>query len=68
MAVTVKVTERTSNGIGFGSALTLLFICLKLVGIINWSWWWVLSPAWIPITVFGVVALVAAVLICISRR
>jgi hypothetical protein len=25
------------------------FIILKLCGVINWSWWWVLSPLWIPI-------------------
>jgi len=27
--------------------LTTLFIYLKLVGSIAWSWWWVLSPIWI---------------------
>jgi len=29
--------------------LTVLFIGLKLVGSITWSWWWVLSPLWIGI-------------------
>jgi len=33
-----------SGGIGFFGALTLLFIGLKLGGVINWSWFWVLSP------------------------
>jgi hypothetical protein len=28
----------------FLSILTLLFITLKLTGLITWSWWWVLSP------------------------
>lgn len=32
----------------FLGALTLLFIGLKLTGYIMWSWWWVLSPLWIP--------------------
>lgn len=32
---------------GFASALTILFIALKLIGIIEWSWVWVLSPLWI---------------------
>ena len=27
--------------------LTVAFIVLKLCGVINWSWWWVLSPMWI---------------------
>lgn len=32
----------------FCNMLTVLFIGLKLANIINWSWWWVLSPQWIP--------------------
>jgi hypothetical protein len=35
------------GGISFGSLLTLVFIVLKLTGVINWSWVWVLSPLWI---------------------
>lgn len=27
--------------------LTILFVALKLCGVIDWSWWWVLSPLWI---------------------
>ena len=30
--------------------LTILFIGLKLTNHINWSWWWVLSPLWIPLS------------------
>lgn len=37
----------TSSGIGFAGLLTILFIALKLLGKIDWSWWWVLSPIWI---------------------
>jgi len=42
-------TEKTVNtgGIGFPGLLTILFIGLKLGGVISWSWWWVLSPLWI---------------------
>lgn len=39
--------EQTSHGIGFADLLTIVFITLKLCGIITWSWWWVLSPLWI---------------------
>lgn len=38
---------RTSSGIGFSGLLTILFVGLKLTHVINWSWWWVLSPIWI---------------------
>ena len=38
---------------GFTDLLCLLFICLKLIGVIDWSWWWVLSPFWIPLALIG---------------
>jgi len=34
--------------IGFCSLLFLLFLTLKLTGVIAWSWWWVTAPWWIP--------------------
>lgn len=33
--------------IGLGTALTVVFTVLKLTGVIEWSWIWVLSPVWI---------------------
>ena len=35
----------------FPTLLTIAFIVLKLCNVITWSWWWVLSPLWIPITI-----------------
>lgn len=43
-------SKSTNNGIGFCGLLTLIFLTLKLIGIISWSWVWVLSPIWIPTT------------------
>lgn len=34
------------RGPGFASLLTLLFIALKLTGVIAWPWVWVLAPLW----------------------
>ena len=50
------------TGLGFVDALTLLFIGLKLCKVINWPWFWVLSPLWISIGLFALVALVLVVL------
>ena len=41
------MSENSSSGLGCGSVLLLIFIVLKLVDVIDWSWWWVLSPIWI---------------------
>ena len=43
--------SNSSNGLGLGMILFLIFMTLKLTGDINWSWWWVTSPLWIPILV-----------------
>lgn len=37
----------SSGGMGLSGVLGVVFIVLKLVGVIDWSWWWVLSPFWI---------------------
>lgn len=43
------------GGMGTLSVLTLILIVLKLTGLIDWSWVWVLSPVWIPGLFFAVV-------------
>lgn len=41
----------TGGGISFAGLLAIVFIVLKLVGVINWSWLWVLSPLWIGLAI-----------------
>lgn len=53
--------EVSSGGIGLTGAVFLVFLVLKLIGEIDWSWWWVTSPLWIPIGLFF--AIVGAVFI-----
>ena len=36
--------KRSGGGIGFIGLLTIVFITLRLCGVISWSWVWVLSP------------------------
>lgn len=47
------------GGIGFVGFLTILFIALKLLGKISWSWVWVLSPLWIPVAVSIILIIIA---------
>lgn len=44
------------GGIGFCGLLTIVFITLKLIGVIDWWWIWVLAPLWCP-PVLGVVGI-----------
>lgn len=59
-----KSNTGSSGGIGFVGMLTIVFITLKLVGAIDWSWWWVLSPLWISAILF---LLIVAAAILIAR-
>lgn len=47
---------QSSGGIGILGLLGVLFVGLKLGGIITWSWWWVTAPFW------GGIALVLSIL------
>ena len=53
--------KTTSSGMGFTGTLTIVFIVLKLIGTITWSWLWVLSPLWIGaivgISIIGLIIL-----------
>ena len=56
------MTEKNNSkkgGIGFVGLLTILFIALKLLGKISWSWVWVLSPLWIPVAVSIILIIIA---------
>lgn len=55
-----------TNGIGFCGLLAIVFITLKLIGIINWSWLWVLSPIWIPFAIW--LAVILILLICAAIK
>jgi len=47
------------GGITFSQLLAVVFIAFKLLGKITWSWWWVLSPLWLPpLAVLSVVLVV----------
>lgn len=37
-------SKSAASGLGFPGLLTIAFIVLKLCGVIQWSWWWVVSP------------------------
>ena len=43
--------KNSGGGIGFLGLLSIAFVVLKLCNVIQWSWWWVLSPIWIQIVI-----------------
>ena len=47
--------------------LTVLFVGLRLTNYINWSWWWVLSPLWIPIVLVILLIILFGIMYCLAR-
>lgn len=45
------------NGITIDEVLLIVFIILKLCDVIDWSWWWVLSPIWINLIIAFIICL-----------
>ena len=52
-----------SGGLGLLEVLTIVFIVLKLCGLISWSWWLVLMPLWIELGVIVVLLIILFVVI-----
>jgi hypothetical protein len=45
--------QTSGGGVGFCGLLAIVFITLKLTHYIDWSWWWILAPLWMPFIVVG---------------
>ena len=63
------MSNKSSSRIGgdyFFTLLAILFIALKLLDKIQWSWWWVLAPIWLPITI--TIAIVVFVLVVALQK
>ncbi len=53
-----------NSSIGFCGLLAILFIAFKLAGVVAWSWWWVLSPVWIPALIaLGIIVVLLLVIV-----
>ena len=62
----MKNSSSSSGGIGFVGLLTVAFVVLKLLDIISWSWWWVLSPIWITTAFVLFLLLIVAIFVTLK--
>ena len=61
------MSEKIDSGLNVTGVLLILFIVLKLTHNIDWSWWWVLSPLWIPIGIVVAVAALSALILLVME-
>ncbi len=54
-------TSGGGGGVGVCGLLGVAFVVLKLTSVIDWSWWWVLFPFWIPLVVVAAILLAVGI-------
>lgn len=62
-----ETSSKSSSGIGVTGLLGVSFVTLKLMGYIDWSWWWVTLPFWGGLALLLIVALVVGVLHILAK-
>ena len=43
--------NNTTSSISFSGLLFITFLVLKLTKVIDWSWWWIFAPLWLPVSI-----------------
>ena len=51
------------SAVMLAALLTVVFVTLKLCNVINWSWWWIISPAWIYIAICFLLTIIVVIFI-----
>ena len=51
------------SAVMLAALLTVVFVTLKLCNVINWSWWWVISPGLIYIAICLLLVIIVAIFI-----
>ncbi len=58
----------SSGGIGVCGLMGVMFTGLKIAGVINWPWIWVLAPFWIPLALGVIFLLILLVIAAIAEK
>lgn len=64
------MSDKSSSSVGLGlcEVLFIVFLILKLIDKVDWSWWWVTSPMWLPLSLVVVLWVIYGFLEAISNR
>lgn len=63
-----KTAAAGSGGMSFGGVLTVIFVVLKLLHVIDWKWIWVLAPIWISFALVLLTIVVTIIVVWIKER
>lgn len=59
-------SKAAGGGVGFCGLLAIAFIVLKLTGVIDWGWGWVLSPLWIPLAIVAGICIIVLIVVLVK--
>lgn len=59
-------SKNSAGIVGLDTVVLIIFIVLKLCKLITWSWFWVLSPLWIPLALVILVFISATIVAIVS--
>ena len=62
----MSTKSNSGTGLSLSAVLFIVFLVLKLTGNINWSWWWVTSPLWIPFALVMSIFCIATVIVIVA--
>ena len=68
MRITVKKENDSSIGSWAILILFITFLVLKLTHVIDWSWWWITAPLWIPASVTIIMLIVLFIINYVNRK
>lgn len=66
----MNTTSQSRSSFPILGILGLIFVTLKLAGIgvvATWSWWWVLSPFWLPLGIMLVLSMTVGIVLVVSK-
>lgn len=61
-------SESKTVSISSSFLLFLVFLVLKLTHVLDWSWWWVTSPLWIPFGIVIVFVTIVSIIVIITHK
>ena len=56
------------KGPGILGLLGVAFVVLKLVGVIDWSWWWVTLPFYGPVILLIITLIIVGLIVCLNTK
>ena len=62
----INSNQTVTTSFPIASILTIVFVVLKLTNHITWSWWWVVSPIWIPLGLIAILFVIIFIFLFIK--